>query len=52
MVQHIEEKDIQDGKELMEILEELNETDLKQIVIYAGALRDRQLIVNPGEGTG
>lgn len=52
MAKHLSEKDIQDGKELIEILEELNESDLKQVVIYAGALRDRQLIVNSRERAG
>lgn len=44
MTKHLTEKDLKDGKELMQILESLREEDRKQVIIYASALKDRQLI--------
>lgn len=44
MTKHLTEKDLKDGKELMQILENLREEDRKQVIIYASALKDRQLI--------
>ena len=38
------EKDLKEGKELMQILENLGEEDRKQVIIYASALKDRQMI--------
>lgn len=46
MTKHLTEKDLKDGKELMQILESLREEDRKQVIIYASALKDRQLIEN------
>lgn len=44
MTKHLTEKDLKEGKELMQILENLGEEDRKQVIIYASALKDRQLI--------
>jgi len=44
MLGHLTEKDLKEGKELMQILENLGEEDRKQVIIYASALKDRQLI--------
>lgn len=44
MMKHLTEKDLKDGEELMQILENLGEEDRKQVIIYASALKDRQLI--------
>lgn len=44
MFGHLTEKDLKEGKELMQILENLGEEDRKQVIIYASALKDRQLI--------
>ena len=44
MSEYLSEQDLKEGKELMEILERLSETCIKQVIIYAGALADRQLI--------
>ena len=44
MLGHLTEKDLKEGKELMQILENLGEKDRKQVIIYASALKDRQLI--------
>ena len=44
--QHLTEKDIKEGKELMQILENLPEEGRKQVIIYASALVDRQMIEN------
>lgn len=44
MFKHLTEKDLKEGEKLMEILEDLPESEMKQIIIYASALKDRQLI--------
>lgn len=44
MLKHLTEKDLKEGKELIQILENLPESDMKQVIIYASALKDRQLI--------
>ncbi len=44
MTKHLTERDLKDGEELMQILENLGEEDRKQVIIYASALKDRQLI--------
>ena len=44
MLGHLTEKDLNEGKELMQILENLREEDRKQVIIYASAIKDRQLI--------
>ena len=46
------EKDLKEGKELMQILENLREEDRKQVIIYASALKDRQLIENSDKKVG
>lgn len=46
MFKHLTDKDLKDGKELIQILEDLPESDMKQIIIYASALKDRQLVEN------
>lgn len=44
MTKHLTERDLKDGEELMQILENLREEDRKQVIIYASALKDRQMI--------
>lgn len=44
MLGHLTEKDLNEGKELMQILENLGEEDRKQVIIYASALKDRQIL--------
>lgn len=44
MTKHLTEKDLKEGKELMQILENLGEEDRKQVIIYASALKDRQIL--------
>ena len=44
MTKHLTERDLKDGEELMQILENLGEEDRKQVIIYASALKDRQMI--------
>lgn len=44
MTKHLTEKGLKDGKELMQILESLGEEDRKQVIIYASALKDRQIL--------
>lgn len=46
MQKHLTEKDIKEGKELIQILENLPEEGRKQVIIYASALVDRQMIEN------
>lgn len=52
MKKHLTEKDIKEGKELMQILENLKEEERKQVVIYASALKDRQMIESLGKKAG
>lgn len=52
MLKHLTEKDLKEGKELMQILENLREEDRKQVIIYASALKDRQLIENSDKKVG
>ena len=52
MLKHLTEKDLKEGKELMQILENLREEDRKQVIIYASALKDRQLIENSDKNVG
>lgn len=44
MAKHLTERDLKDGEELMQILENLGEEDRKQVIIYASALKDRQIL--------
>lgn len=44
MKNQLTEKDLKEGEELMEILKNLPEAAVKQVIIYASALKDRQLI--------
>lgn len=44
MTKHLTERDLKDGEELMQILENLREEDRKQVIIYASALKDRQIL--------
>lgn len=44
MTKHLTERDLKDGEELMQILENLGEEDRKQVIIYASALKDRQIL--------
>lgn len=44
MTKHLTERDLKDGEELMQILESLREDDRKQVIIYASALKDRQIL--------
>lgn len=44
MMKHLTERDLKDGEELMQILESLGEEDRKQVIIYASALKDRQIL--------
>lgn len=52
MFKHLTDKDLKDGKELIQILEDLPESDMKQIIIYASALKDRQLVENSSRKAG
>lgn len=52
MFKHLTEKDLKEGKELMQILEILKEEDKKQVIIYASALKDRQLFADSGKKAG
>ena len=52
MQKHLTEKDIKEGEELMQILENLPEEGRKQVIIYASALIDRQMIENLGKKAG
>lgn len=44
MSNHLNTKDIDEGKELMEILDTLDDASKKTVLIYASGLRDRQMI--------
>lgn len=46
MAENLTEKDLKEGEELMRILESLKEEEKKQVIIYASALKDRQLLVD------
>ncbi len=52
MLKHLTDKDLKEGKELMEIMEKLTEEERKQIIIYASALKDRQMMENVGRKAG
>lgn len=52
MKQHLTERDLKEGKELMQILENLKEEERKQVVIYASALKDRQMLEELGKKAG
>lgn len=52
MKQHLTERDLKEGKELMQILENLTEEGRKQVVIYASALKDRQILEELGKKAG
>lgn len=52
MKKHLTERDIKEGKELMQILENLTEEGRKQVVIYASALKDRQMLEELGKKAG
>ena len=52
MLKHLTDKDLKEGKELMEIIERLTEEERKQIIIYASALKDRQMMENVGRKAG
>jgi hypothetical protein len=52
MLKHLTDKDLKEGKELIQILEDLPESDMKQIIIYASALKDRQLVENSSRKAG
>ncbi len=52
MLKHLTDKDLKEGKELMEIMERLTEEERKQIIIYASALKDRQMMENVGRKAG
>lgn len=52
MQKHLTEKDIKEGEELMQILENLPEEGRKQVITYASALIDRQMIENLGKKAG
>lgn len=46
MAENLTEKDLKEGEELMRILESLKEEEKKQVIIYASALKDRQLLAD------
>ena len=52
MLKHLTDKDLKEGKELMEIMEKLTEEERRQIIIYASALKDRQRMENVGRKAG
>ena len=52
MQKHLTEKDIEEGEELMQILENLPEEGRKQVIIYASVLADRQMIEKLGRKAG
>ncbi len=52
MFEHLTEKDKKEGAELMEILEQLPEEDVKQVVVYARALADRKMFVTTSKKVG
>ena len=52
MLKHLTDKDLKEGKELMEIMEKLTEEERKKIIIYASALKDRQMMENVGRKAG
>lgn len=41
---HLTEKDLNAGREIVDIFEALDEESKKIILVYAGALRDRQML--------
>lgn len=41
---HLTEKDLQEGKAIVNIFESLDEESKKIILVYAGALRDKQML--------
>lgn len=41
----LKEKDLKEGKELMEMIESLPDEEQKQVTVYIGALSDRGMFV-------
>ena len=52
MFKHLTEKDKKEGAELMAILEQLPEEDVKQVVVYARALADRKMFETTNKKAG